>query len=82
MKYPVYAMRDLKAGFGNPELSLNDETMKRTFAMRINQIGTEIAFSPSDYSLFKIGEYEIEKGTLIPMLPELVCEGVDCVGAK
>ena len=82
LNYPIYAMRDVKAGFGNPELSLNDATMKRTFAMRINQIGTEIAFSPADYSLYKIGEYEIETGKLIPMMPELVCEGVDCVGVK
>lgn len=80
MKYPVYAMRDLKAGFGNPEISLNDATMRRTFAYRLNQIGTEMAFSPADYSLFKIGEYEIETGKLIPQLPVLIVEGIDCVG--
>lgn len=82
MKYPVYSMRDLKAGFGIPEISANDATAKRTFSYRINQIGTEVAFSPADYQLFRIGEFDLDKGELIPAMPVLVAEGVDCVGAK
>lgn len=80
MKYPVYAMRDIKAGFGVPEISQNDATMKRTFSYRLNQIGSEVAFSPADYSLFKIGEYDLDNGALEPCMPILICEGVDCVG--
>lgn len=80
MKYPVYAMRDVKAGFGLPEISQNDATMKRTFAYRINNIGTEMAYAPNDYSLYKIGEYELDTGSLIPCMPEHICDGVDCVG--
>lgn len=82
MTYPVYAMRDLKAGFGIPEISINDQTMKRTFSFRMNQNGTEAAFSPADYQLFRIGQYDIDKGEMIPEMPVLIVEGVDCVGVK
>lgn len=82
MKYPVYAVRDIKAGFGAPEVSLNEGTMVRTFSQRINQEGSVLAFAPKDYSLFRIGDYDTDSGKFDPVLPEFVIEGVDVYGVN
>lgn len=81
MKYPVYAIRDLKAGFGQPIVSLNDQTMIRTFSVKINQID-EMSFAPADYQLFKIGTFDTDSGAFDPQLAEFVISGSDVYGDK
>ena len=81
MKYPVYAVRDKLAGFGALEVSLNEQTMIRTFSARINN-DSNLAFSPSDYDLYKIGEYNVDTGEFKPVMPEFVKAGLDVYGER
>lgn len=75
MKYPVYCIRDSKVGF-QPQLLIeqNDATAVRGFSYAINNEGL-MNYSPKDYDLFKIGEFEIETGKFESIIPENVCSG-------
>lgn len=80
MKYPVYSYRDLKVAFGQPIVEMNDQTAIRGFAYAINQNEGLMNFSPKDYDLYRIGEFDAEKGILIPeKVPVLVMSGVSAV---
>lgn len=80
MKYPVYSYRDLKVAFGQPIVEMNDQTAIRGFAYAINQNQGLMNFSPKDYDLYRIGEFDAEKGILIPeKVPVLVMSGVSAV---
>lgn len=80
MKYPVYSYRDLKVAFGQPIVEMNDQTAIRGFAYAINQNQGLMNFSPKDYDLYRIGEFDAEKGILIPeKVPVLVMSGVSAL---
>lgn len=80
MKYPVYSYRDIKVAFGGPIVEMNDQTAIRGFAYAINQNEGLMNFSPKDYDLYRIGEFDTEKGILIPeKVPVLVMSGVSAV---
>lgn len=80
MKYPIYSYRDLKVAFGQPIVEMNDQTAIRGFAYAINQNQGLMNFSPKDYDLYRIGEFDAEKGILIPeKVPVLVMSGVSAV---
>lgn len=80
MRYPVYSYRDLKVAFGQPIVEMNDQTAIRGFAYAINQNEGLMNFSPKDYDLYRIGEFDAEKGILIPeKVPVLVMSGVSAV---
>lgn len=81
MKYPVFSVRDKLAGFSAPELSLTEDTMKRTFAHRINN-DSNLLFSASDYDLYKVGEWDVDSGQMTPCLPEFVIAGITCVRSE
>lgn len=80
MSYPIYSFRDTAAGrFGQPILEANEMTAVRGFKMAINSQQGTMNFAPQDFDLYKIGEFDIEKGELIPELPCLVMTGVQAV---
>lgn len=77
MKYPVYSYRDLKVGFGQPVVDMNDQSAIRGFSFAVNQNSNIMNFSPKDYDLYRIGEFDSEKGILISeKVPVLVVSGV------
>lgn len=82
MKYPVYCIRDSKVGF-QPQLLIeqNDATAVRGFSYAVNNEGL-MNYSPKDYDLFKIGEFEIETGKFESIIPENVCSGVSVFEEK
>ena len=69
MVYGVYAFRDNKTSFGQIWNDHNDESAKRGFAMMINNADGLMGFAPSDFDLFKIGEFDSENGQLSPVWP-------------
>ena len=81
-KYPVYAVRDLKVGFGVPLVKVSDEVAKRDFAQQFSVPGSVMEFSPQDFQLFKIGEYDPDTAKFDSILPEFIVDGMDMVGAK
>lgn len=80
MILPMFAINDIKAhAFNQPALSANEETVKRSFyEMLVNGNDPIMKFSPNDFSLYKIGEFDTEKGIVKPCFPiEFIASGGD-----
>lgn len=69
MKYPMYAIRDIKTTFFPPQVANNEEEAKRNFAMMVNNPSGVIGFAPKDFDLFYVGEWDSEKGVMDPVIP-------------
>lgn len=78
--YPLYCYRDLKAGFMYPQVDMNDDTAKRGFAFAVNKNEGVMNFQPKDYELYRVGEFNVEKGTIESYTPVLICTGVEVYG--
>lgn len=75
----IYSVRDINVGFNAPFVDINDEVAKRGFAYAVNNTDM-IGFRPSDFDLFCIGEFDKDKGMIVPYdLPELVIHATECV---
>lgn len=76
MKYPMYSIRDKKTAFGFPFTETNDGTAKRGFTMAINSGEGVMSFAYGDYELYRIGEFDTDKGVIFALdIPVLVCSG-------
>lgn len=82
MKLPLYSIRDTKAGsFQSPTVSSNDVTIARAFAETVmNKRDPIIAFSPSDFDLYCVGEFDLETGLISPVSPvRLICNAQEVI---
>lgn len=79
MTYPVYCVRDVKVGFDTRFLvEMNDESAKRGFSMAINTTNSMMNYQPSDYELYRIGEFTIESGKFDALeVPEFIVGGLE-----
>lgn len=83
MKYPMYAIRDQKVGFMVPPMcDQSDQSAVRNFSYSINGNDGVMNYSPADFDLFKIGEFDTEKGEIIPCMPENICSGISVYNEK
>lgn len=83
MKYPVFAWRDVIQGFGAPQLFLNEEIAKRDFGYRINLEDSPMQYKPSDYELYRIGDYETDTGRMQPLdVPVFLINGMSVFGVN
>lgn len=84
MKYPVYSYRDNKSenGFGVPILEENEATAIRRFGFEVNRAGSMMLFSPSDFDLYKVGDFDTKKGELTGCVPEFVVSGISVFNEK
>ena len=81
MKYGLYSVRDQKVGFMPPLTDQSEQSAIRGFAFAINNPENIMNFSPKDFDLYKVGEFDADKGVLIPLdIPELVYSGTSAVG--
>lgn len=64
MKYGVYCIRDFKSGWLSPTVDINDQVAIRNFAYAVqhNELFSDFA---SDYSLFKIGDFDTDSGDIV-----------------
>lgn len=73
----LYAIRDVKVGFGAPVLRDNDALVMRDFSLLVNSPGIHHD-CPKDFSLYRIGQFDEVSGALYPEIPVvLVCEATD-----
>lgn len=79
MRYPVYTIHDKKVGFDTQFLvQVNEEAAKRAFEMAINNPGSMLAFIPSDFELYQIGEFDTETGVFNGYpFPEFIIGGAE-----
>lgn len=77
MKYPVYSIRDSLTGFMTPTLDQNDASAMRNFRVACEQSGSSLMFNrPADFSLYRIGIFDTDTGSLTPVIPpEVICLG-------
>lgn len=68
MNFGVYAIRDVKSGFMTPTVEVNNEVAIRNFAYAVlhNEMFDSFA---SDYSFYRIGDFDTDTGTLKPCTP-------------
>lgn len=71
MKLPIFAVRDVKQNaFLAPSIGSNDFVMARSFAESIIEKRDPImSFSPRDFDLYRIGEFDMETGLITPLAP-------------
>lgn len=81
MKYPMFAIRDSKVGFLPPTCDQSEQSAIRNFAYAINSDGV-MHFSPKDFDLFKVGEFDAEKGSITSCLPVNICDGLSVYGVN
>lgn len=83
MKFPMYSFNDSKSGrFSDPYRETNEATALRTFAEAINN-NEHFRFSPGDYSLYHVGDFDTENGKIVPIDPvEFVCNGASVFNEK
>lgn len=74
MIYAIYSINDALTGFASPTLQNNDAAAMRSFAEVFKDV-----FSPADYSLWKIGNFDTDTGEIIPDVPTIVCRATDFV---
>ena len=84
MKYPVYAVRDVHVGFNSPMTDLNDNCAIRNFTYAINNPNNGVMnFSPKDYDLYKIGDFDTDSGFITSeIVPLLICSGSSVFGSE
>lgn len=65
-----------------PQCDTSDQTAIRGFAYSINQGDGLMNYNPKDFDLYKVGEFDSEKGEITGTLPELIVNGVSLVNEK
>lgn len=69
MIYGIYSMRDVKTGFLPCNVDVNDESAIRNFEFAFKHNDSLFATFPSDYSLYKLGEYDTDSGEINACYP-------------
>lgn len=72
MIYHIYSAKDALIGFNAPFIMLNEDVAKRDFLDRIEKAPTHLK---NDLSLWEIGTFDDETGTIIPKVPKMVTFG-------
>ncbi|MBE7076821.1 MAG: hypothetical protein E7374_02890 [Clostridiales bacterium] len=76
----IYAIKDVKAGFGKPFLGHDNESIVREFALSCNsKPGFEKELLVKDYELYVLGEFEELTGKITATDPVLLTRGIDCL---
>lgn len=83
MIYPIYCIRDQKVGF-QPQIIVeqSDQSAIRGFSYSINGNTGLMNYSPTDFDLFKIGEFDTETGKIDSVIPVNICSGISVYGDK
>ena len=79
--YPVCAIRDALTQFYPCSVEESLPAAKRNFSMAVNGAKGVIPFSPGDYTLFHVGNFNTKKGTIEPVCPiEQIASGLEVYG--
>ena len=72
----LYSINDSTAGeYGQPAPMNNDAVAVRSFGTLVNEKGTIMNTKPSDFSIWKVGTFDTETGTILPIQPEKLANG-------
>lgn len=80
MIYGMYSIFDTVAGaYTAPFISVNDAVAKRQFAQNFYDHGSVMGMNPADFRLMRIGDYDIQNGTVFAKDHEVVINGAECM---
>lgn len=85
MKKNLYAIRDTKVGTWQPPMAfLNIAEACRSLAMIVNKAehGNMLNMSPTDFQLWKVGEYDTMSGQITEIAPEHEINIVDLLESQ
>lgn len=83
MKYPVFSYRDTKVGFMPAQCDQTEQAAIRGFAYAVNGNDGIMNFSPKDFDLYKVAEFDTETGVMTGFdVPVLVASGESMIGVK
>lgn len=71
----LYAIKDVKSGFSDPCTQVNDAVAARAFEGQIHSISVNLGIPVSDFQLWRLGQFDVDSGMLIPCTPELILDG-------
>lgn len=75
MILPIYAIRDELTTFMSPMLDSSNESAIRNFRLAMDS-NVLMEKNPSDFCLYKLGEYDNENGNITPLdVPEFIVRG-------
>lgn len=76
----IYAVRDEKVGFNSSLMLCENEAVAiRDFANFVKTPGTIINQNPEDFSLWQVGIFSVENGTIDGTSNVCICKAVDFV---
>lgn len=76
MKAKLYSYRDELVGFGPIMVEANERTAIRGFSYAVNSAQGMMSFSPENYDLFYIGEFDTDTGVISPApVSQLIVNG-------
>lgn len=76
MIYSIYSIKDDKTAYLEPMLDINDASAMRNFHNAILKKGSLFDTHSADYSLFKIGEFDTDTGSIRPIENEFICSAI------
>lgn len=71
----LYAIKDIKSGFADPCLQANDAVAVRSFENSIPFLSDKVGIPTSDFQLWRVGQFDVDSGMLVPDTPELLLDG-------
>lgn len=73
----LYAIKDVKSGFSDPCVQVNDAVAGRGFERSVPHMADDLGVPVSDLQLWRIGAYDVDSGQLIPENPVLLIDGAN-----
>ena len=75
MKYGIYVIRDQRTSFLTPTVDLNDASAMRNFEHAVQDKHSLFFSHVEDYSLYRIGTYDTDTGSIDPEMATLLVDG-------
>lgn len=83
MKFGVYCVRDIKAGFQTPAIQINDAVAVRGFASAVVQSDSVLFTHARDFALYKLADFDADTGRITPLdLPVELMQASDALMIK
>lgn len=79
MKLYAYALHDSKTGFQTPNFAYSDQAAIRDFGNAVLSQRGIFANYAADFTLYKVGYFDTESGTLQPFDPESLVNGANFI---
>ena len=75
MKYGIYVIRDQRTSFLTPTVDMNDASALRNFEHAVQDKNSLFFSHVEDYSLYRIGTYDSDTGSIDPEMATLLVDG-------